>query len=305
MSIPDYQTIMLPLLTLAGDCQARSKSDIVALLADHFKLAEEERREMLKSGNMTLFSNRCGWAISYLKQAGLLSYPQRGKIQITGEGLQVLSRKPSKITNKDLMEFESFKNFIGKSRSTKQEDAPSRITDTDKTPLEQFESSYQSIRQSLIAELLDRIKVSPPQFLESLVIKLMLAMGYGGTSDDSGQLTSYTNDEGIDGIIKEDRLGLDMIYLQAKRWENPVSRPEIQKFLGALSTKRAKKGVYITTSRFTTEATECLRGVDCSVVLIDGQRLAELMVDFGVGVQLNTVYEIKKIDEDFFAGDEG
>ncbi|MBF0103730.1 MAG: restriction endonuclease [Deltaproteobacteria bacterium] len=297
MTVPDYQTLMLPVLEILSDQKIYHHTDLVDRICDVFKLTDKERRELLPSGNQTYILNRVGWARSYLKQAGLLHQPERGKIQITPRGIELLKNKPTRIDNKFLMKFDEFQEF--RNRSHKNRDNTPTLDDT-KTPQEHLENAYQVLNSELSQDILNRIKDLRPQFFEKLVVDLMIAMGYGGAESDSGQVTALTGDEGIDGIIKEDKLGLDVIYLQAKRWENPVSRPEIQKFVGALTGKRAKKGVFITTSRFTSEAIEYAKNLDCKVILIDGDRLADLMIRFNVGVQTDKVCEIKKTDEDYF-----
>jgi restriction system protein len=297
MPIPDYQTLMLPILKILSDQNVYHHTDLVDSICEVFKLTNEEKREMLPSGNQTYILNRVGWARSYLKQACLIQQPERGKVQITPRGLEVLKEKPERIDNKFLMQFDEFQEFRNRSHKHKENEP---TLDDNKTPQEHLEIAYQILKNELSQDILARIKDLHPQFFEKLVVDLMLAMGYGGAESDSGQVTSLVADEGIDGIIKEDKLGLDVIYLQAKRWENPVSRPEIQKFVGALQGKRAKKGVFITTSRFTNEAAEYVKNIDCKVVLIDGDKLADLMINFNVGVQADKVYEIKKVDEDYF-----
>lgn len=305
MPIPSYQELMLPVLKALSDRKVTTKRDMATVMTLEFHLNQEECKLILPSGSSTYIENRTGWAVSYLKQAGLLYYPSRGKVQITESGLEYLKKNPSEINNKALLKIPTFAEFIERSRSkVKNQTAKidqEIIEDSKYDPEEMLYQSYEVLRSSLAQELLEKIQSMSPAFFEQLVVDLMLAMGYGGSEIDSGQVTALTGDEGIDGIIKEDKLGLDQIYLQAKRWDNPVSRPEIQKFVGALQGKRAKKGVFITTSRFTQEAVEYSKNLDCKVVLIDGQKLAELMITHDVGVQSRRVLEMKKVDEDYFS----
>lgn len=297
MSIPDFQSIMRPLLELAADRKEHSISEVTEKLARRFKLTEEELAALLPSGRQATFRNRTAWAKSYLTQAGALESPRRGFFQITERGQRLLQESPGRITIKELEQFPEFVQF----RSTKhgQETPPSDHGDK-QTPEEMLESAYQRFRGELAAEVLSRVKKASPSFFERLVVELLLKMGYGGSRREAGEAIGKGGDEGIDGIINEDRLGLDVIYLQAKRWEGSVGRPEIQKFVGALHGKRAKKGVFITTGSFLTEAREYVARIDPKVVLIDGEQLSELMIDCNVGVSPVAAYETKQIDSDYF-----
>lgn len=298
MTIPDYQTIMLPLLQLVGDEEEHSMRALTEALANKFDLTEEERKELLPSGRQPTFYNRVGWARTYMKKAGLLKSRRRGYIEITERGLSVLENGPSRIDINFLNQFDEFVEF----RTRKDEST----TDTDKrdaqTPEEEIEEAYQQLRDSLAAELLDTIKENSPSFFEELVVDLLVRMGYGGTRKDAGQAIGKAGDEGIDGIIKEDRLGLDIIYIQAKRWDSPVGRPEIQKFAGALQGQRARKGIFITTSTFTQDALAYVNVINNKIILIDGDELAKLMIDFDVGVSTVATYELKQVDSDYFTG---
>ena len=295
MAIPDYQSIMLPLLQLVADKQEYKMRDVTATLADQFDLSDEERKVLIPSGTQALFYNRVGWARTYLVKAGLLETPRRGYIAITESGLKLLAEKPTEINNKLLKRYQGFRDFqsIGSEEKLPKEPAQ-------QTPEELIEDGYQSIRDNLALELLKEIKASSPQFFERLVVELLVNMGYGGSRKDAGEAIGKSGDEGIDGIIKEDRLGLDVIYLQAKRWENNVAPAEIQKFVGALHGKKANKGVFITTSSFSKNALEYALNVGTKVILIDGNQLAQLMIDYNVGVSSVSSYEIKKIDSDYF-----
>jgi restriction system protein len=299
MSIPDFQSIMRPLLELASDGKEHSISEVTELLAQRFKLTEEEKMTLLPSGRQATFRNRTAWAKSYLTQAGVLESSRRGFFKITERGHGLLKDSPSRITIKELEQFPEFVQF----RSTKHvaEDTQPPEHGADKqTPEEMLESAYQRFRAELAAELLSRVKKASYGFFERLVVELLLKMGYGGSRKEAGEAIGRSGDEGIDGIINEDRLGLDVIYLQAKRWEGSVGRPEIQKFVGALHGKRAKKDVFITTSTFSSDAREYVTHIDPRVVLIDGEQLSELMINWNVGVSPVAAYETKQIDSDYF-----
>jgi restriction system protein len=303
MSIPDFPSVMLPLLQYAGDGKEHSLRDAITFLADVFKLSDEERKRLLPSGQQTVFDNRVGWARTHLKKALLLEYPKRGFFQITDRGKDVLIQSPMKINIKFLNQFPEHIEFLNskkdndKSESEILEDP--EILET--TPQESIEFGYQKIRKELELELLNRVKSCSPDFFERLVVDLLVKMGYGGSRRDAGRAIGKAGDGGIDGIIKEDKLGLDIVYIQAKRWDNTVvGRPEIQKFVGALHGQRARKGVFITTSKFSQDAREYVSIIDSKIVLIDGQELAQLMIDNHVGVSTVSIYEIKKIDSDYF-----
>jgi restriction system protein len=302
MPIPDYQTLMLPLLQTVADNKLHVFGEVVDALAEKFNLTEDELRILLPSGRYPTFRSRVGWARVYMLKAGLLASPKRGHLTITPSGQKVLADKPAKIDVHFLRQFPSFVDF----QSSKKEDGLSgahevSVAETKISPEEQIESAYAQLRRALASDLLIRIQAAAPDFFERLVVELLLKMGYGGSRQDAGRAIGRSGDGGIDGIINEDRLGLDSIYLQAKRWENPVGRPEIQKFAGALAEHRAKKGVFITTSSFTKEAVASATKHDARIVLIDGEKLATLMIDHGLGVTLEASYEVKRIDSDYFA----
>ncbi|MDB9459019.1 restriction endonuclease [Dolichospermum circinale CS-1225] len=300
MTIPDFQAIMLPLLQYASDGKEHSLRDAITYLADVFNLSDDERKELLSSGQQAVFDNRIGWARTYLKKAGLFISPKRGFFQITDRGKEILSQNPSEINLKFLNQFPEFIEF----KTTKKDNdksEPEIIETSETTPQESIEFGYQKIRKELELELLNRVKSCSPDFFERLVVDLLVKMGYGGSRRDAGRAIGKSGDGGIDGIIKEDKLGLDIVYVQAKRWDNTVvGRPEIQKFVGALHGQRARKGVFITTSRFSQEAREYVSIIDSKIVLIDGEELAQLMIDNHVGVSTVSIYEIKKIDSDYF-----
>ncbi|WP_254445252.1 MULTISPECIES: restriction endonuclease [unclassified Anabaena] len=300
VTIPDFQSIMLPLLQYASDGKEHSLRDAVTFLADIFNLSDEEKKGLLPSGQQTVFDNRVGWARTHLKKAVLLEYPKRGFFQITDRGKDVLIQNPSKINIKFLNQFSEHIEFLNsKKDNDKSEPEIPEISET--TPHESIEFGYQKIRKELELELLNRVKSCSPDFFERLVVDLLVKMGYGGSRRDAGRAIGKSGDGGIDGIIKEDKLGLDIVYIQAKKWDNTVvGRPEIQKFVGALHGQRARKGVFITTSRFSQEAREYVSIIDSKIVLVDGQELAQLMIDNQVGVSTVSIYEIKKIDSDYF-----
>ena len=302
MTIPDYQSIMLPLLCFAADKQEHALRATIDALADEFALTDAERNELLPSGQQATFDNRVGWARTYLKKAGLFASTRRGYFQITDRGLKVLADKPAAISAKFLEKFPEFQEFRNDSKKTSAV-AETEEEDTKKTPEEVLEQAVQQLNNNLAVELLQIIKECSPAFFERLVVDLLVTMGYGGTRKDAGQTIGRSGDSGIDGIIKEDRLGLDVIYIQAKRWENPVGRPEIQKFAGALQGMRARKGVFITTSSFTNEAQDYVSRIDSKIILIDGHQLAVFMIEHNVGVSPAAAYVVKRIDMDYFTDD--
>ena len=302
MPIPDYQTLMLPLLRYYADGAVHSISEVTHALAKEFKLTDDELRQLIPSGRQSLFYNRVAWARTYISKAGLLSTSKRGYFSITKAGAKVLADKPDGINTRYLRQFPSFMEFKDtRHDGDSSSEAAVPLAETKESPEEQIESAHAQLKRALAAELLSRIGLAAPVFFEHLVVELLLKMGYGGSRQDAGRAIGRSGDGGIDGIINEDRLGLDSIYLQAKRWDSPVGRPEIQKFAGALAEHRAKKGVFITTSTFTKEALASATKHDARIVLIDGEKLATLMIDHGLGVTLEASYDVKRIDSDYFA----
>lgn len=309
MAIPDYQTVMLPLLRFAGDGNEHKFRDAVEALGLEYQLSAQERGELLPSGTAPVFDNRVGWARTYLKQAGLLESPKRGVFRITARGQSALSKSPSRIDVKYLDQYAEFREF----RTRRPEgshvmvaEVPTAVVQQTldiETPEDRLAAAYRRIRQDLELDLLGQVKGSSPAFFERLVIDLLVAMGYGGSRQDAGRAVGKSGDGGIDGIIKEDKLGLDVIYLQAKRWEGTVGRPEVQKFAGALQGHRAAKGVFITTSSYTREALEYVNMINTKIILIGGQEFAALMIDHNVGVSTVGMYELKKVDADYFEGE--
>ncbi|RMF07324.1 MAG: restriction endonuclease [Candidatus Neomarinimicrobiota bacterium] len=300
MPIPDYQRCMLPLLKFAADRQEHSLREGIENLASRFQLTEKERKQLLPSGQQAIFDNRVAWARTYLKQAGLLEATRRGYFRISAKGLEVLNENPDTINVKFLERFNTFREFRRRKRKSRFHEEKRGQKEAEETPAEVLEAAYENLREDLAKELLQYLKGCPPSLFEKIVVELLVRMGYGGSRKDAGQAIGKSGDEGIDGIIKEDKLGLDIIYIQAKRWENTVSRPEIQKFAGALQGQRAKKGIFITTSSFSKEAIQYVSKIDTKIILIDGEQLAQYMIDNDVGVSSVANYEVKKLDLDYF-----
>lgn len=303
MPIPDYQSMMLPLLQLAASEPGRefALQEAGNAVARNFGVTEEERRELLPRGRQPTFINRVGWASTYLRKAGLLESTRRGYFKVSKRGLDVLAQSPSAITNSFLRQFPEFIEFQTTRSEPKDNGKDVSEVVNLRTPEESLEIEFQKIRENLASQLLDRIKQASPAFFERLVVELLVKMGYGGSRSDAGRAVGRSGDGGIDGIIKEDKLGLDVIYIQAKRWgENTVGRRDVQQFAGALQGQRASKGIFLTTSRFTNEAQDYVSKIGSKIVLVDGEQLAQLMIDNNVGVSPSTSYEIKRIDSDYF-----
>jgi restriction system protein len=295
--IPDFQRIMLPLLRLAKDRREHTLREAIESLAEMFQLTPAERKELLPSGRQPTFENRVGWANTYLKKAGLLESTGRGRFRMTDRGRDVLEGEPSAIDIGFLEQYPEFVDF--RSRRSRTEDT-SAAQEADQTPEEVIETGYQALQNDLAEELLEQVLGCSPQFFEKLVVDLLVAMGYGGSRKDAGHAVGQSGDAGIDGIIKEDRLGLDVVYVQAKRWANTVGRPVVQSFAGSLEGQRASKGVLITTSDFSKEAVDYVERIQKKIVLIDGKLLADLMIDHGIGVSDVTTYTLRQIDMDYF-----
>jgi restriction system protein len=305
--IPTFEKFLLPVLKVLSDGNEHSIQNINSNVAKLIRLTNEDMQLLVSSGTSTVFKDRVSWARTYLKFAGLIKSAQRGIFQITEEGRNILNENLEEITTKYLRKYPSFIEFQrGNSRNTTKTSSINGLDETAKnttTPDEMLAAAYQDILHSLEAEILETLKSVSPSFFERIVVELLVKMGYGGSIAEAAKVTRYSNDEGIDGIIKEDKLGLDVIYIQAKRWEGVVGRPEIQKFVGALAGQRAKKGVFITTSSFTKEAIIYAAQMDTKIVLLDGAELASLMIDYNLGVSIQNVYEIKRIDSDYFEED--
>jgi restriction system protein len=298
MPIPDYQSIMLPLLKYASDKKEHSIRETIEYLSNLFKLTEQERKELLPSGQQYVFDNRVGWARTYLKKAGLLESTKRSFFKITDLGLDVLKKNPQEINVKFLEQFPQFIEFRNLRREKGEEQQ--KEEELEQTPQELLEYSYQKIKRELAQELLSLVKQSSPRFFEKLVIDLLIRMGYGGSLKDAGKAIGQSGDGGIDGIIKEDKLGLDVIYIQAKRWDNVVGSKEIRNFVGSLAGQHANKGVFIATSSFTKDALDYVKTIHHKVILIDGEMLTQLMIENDIGVTKISSYDIKKIDSDYF-----
>jgi restriction system protein len=298
---------MRPLLEVLNDSNDHHVKGIRADLAHRFSLDQADIEEMIPSGRVTTFQNRVGWATTYLYRSMLIERPTRAIYRISDRGRQVLAQNPDRVDLKVLSQFAEFHEF----RQLKTTDAdignPQETTSgAELTPEERIDSANRELRAALAADLLDRILDQTPAFFEQIVLDVLQAMGYGGTRDDAAQRVGRSGDEGIDGVVREDLLGLDLIYLQAKRWrqEHVVGRPEIQKFFGALHGQRATKGVFITASSFSRDAVEYAEGVTPRMILIDGHELTQLMIDHNVGVTISREYKIKRLDIDYFTTDE-
>ena len=306
MAIPDFQTLMLPTLSQIAKQPIVTTREVIPALIKEFGLTPDEQAQLLPSETQRVIDNRIYWAIVYLAKAGLVSRPGRGRYSITDEGKRVLNDKPSRIHIKFLKQFESFQRFQDISKQGKdsaesavQED---RQADSNVDPVEQLEASYLKLKNEVCAQLLNYVQELSPTEFELLVIELLKKMGYGVPGLESVSHRGGTGDGGIDGEISEDRLGLDMIYIQAKKYtDNSVGRPAIQQFVGSLNERKAKKGIFITTSAYTREAIEYVQRIDVRIALIDGQELARLMYQYDVGVSTQRRFEVKTIDSDYFA----
>lgn len=311
MAIPDFQKIMLPVLDLLGDGQTRRVvPDITDPIGEQFHLTSEERQQMLPSGAMPTFVNRTHWAVTYMGKAGLLSRPARGRAAITDVGKEALAGKPTKIDIAFLMKYPAFAAFRTKAKPSigGHEQSSSAVITDQQNPEELLYLTYDALRQSIEAELLDRLQATeyPWEAFERLVVELLGAMGYGSSTDETRlRVTKLTGDEGIDGIIDEDKLGLDAVYIQAKKYQakTGVGRPALQAFAGSLEGQRASKGVFLTTSYFTSEAEEYVRRISRRIVLVDGRALTRLMYDYGIGVRSGRSLAVKRVDDAYFEGE--
>ncbi len=312
MPLPDYQTLMLPVLQIASNGEVGARESIEQL-ADQFGLSDDERDQLMSSGRQTLFANRVHWAITYLAHAGLIRRPRRAHFEITERGREVLRRGVLQVDNALLAEFDEFNDWIkrrqtGKpARSPKEQGAEEgkgteEVRGASQTPEERIEADYQELASTLREELIERVLSASPKFFEQLIVDLLVAMGYGGSRKDAGQALGRSGDEGVDGIINEDPLGLDVVYVQAKRYQpgNTIGRPAVQAFAGSLDGIGATKGVFVTTSTFSTEAREYAGRIAKRIILIDGEELAKLLFQHSVGVRTSAMYEIKRVDEDYF-----
>ena len=301
MSVPGFQKWFMPLLKRLGNGEDQNISDLYSILADDLGLSEVDRTEMLPSGKQLLYKNRIGWGRTYLKKAGLIESPARGKCRITDRGRELLENPPEVLNVRFLKQYPEFVEFHTVAPSSNHiEDESQQQEAENETPEELLGRVHQSIRKQFEGELLERIKSAPPVFFESLVVDLLVKMGYGGSREDAGKTVGGSGDGGIDGIINEDCLGLDVICIQAKRWEGSVGRPVVQAFAGSLEGFRAKKGVLITTSKFTNDAQDYVRQIEKRIILIDGNQLAKLMVEHQLGVTPVANFVLHKIDIDYF-----
>lgn len=300
MPIPDFQTIMLPALKILAKGEVMNTPQIREKLSKQFKLNEEEKNELLPSGTVPRFDNNVSWALTFLVKAKLIEKPTRGQYLLSERGKKTLRESPDRVDMRFLTRFPEYVEWRGQSKR-QATSTPANAQQIEHTPEELIGSGYQIFRETLTKEILERTRGCTPRFFERLVVELLLRMGYGGSLPEAGQIVGKSGDGGIDGVIKEDKLGLDFVYIQAKRWENSVGRPLVQAFAGSLLGHGARKGVMITTSYYTPEAREFVKTLgDQKIVLIDGNELAALMIDYNVGVSTVSTYEIKKIDSDYF-----
>jgi len=293
-------SLQLPVLKIAGDGKEHNQSEVKEVIALQFQLNDAERNEMLPSGRQTRLGNRVAWSIVYLRKAGLLENSRRGIFHITDEGLNLLKKDPSRIDIKLLMQYPGIQEWHKPSRKNEDNDTEAADATNQQTPEEVLEASYQELRRSLAQELLDKIMACSPKFFEQLVVDLLVSMGYGGSRKDAGEAIGHSGDDGIDGIIKEDKLGLDAVYIQAKRWNGTVGRPVVQAFAGSLEGQRAKKGIMISTSQFSQDAKDYVTRIEKKIILIDGEQLAQYMIDNNVGVAEMVNYSVKRVDLDYF-----
>lgn len=302
MPVPDFQQLMLPLLRLMNDGAEHRISELIDALSEQSRLTEAERNEMLPSGVQTRMQNRVSWACIHLMKAGLLERMSRGNYRLSDAGRQLLARNPDHIDIRLLNQYPAYKEFraLRTTRAVATRNGEDSAEPTTETPEDLVGRGYMQLRRTLASDLIEKAKGCSARFFEQLVVKLLVAMGYGGSLADAGKAVGQSSDGGIDGIIKEDKLGLDVVYIQAKRWEAPVGRPVVQAFSGSLDGQRARKGVLITTSRFTEDARDYVDRIDKKIVLIDGEELAQLMIDYGIGVAETETYRLKRLDVDFF-----
>lgn len=304
MSVPDYQSLMLPVLRAASKSEVRI-GDVVEILADELNLTSDDRLQLLPSGKQSLFANRVHWAKTYLNKAGLIEITRRGYFKITERGVSVLKSNPERIDNRFLGQFEEFHNFVNVSSKDKEESQStgySTIEDQSKTPDEIMREAHREISASLAQDLLDRIRRGSPEFFERLIVNLLMSMGFGGSVSDAGRSLGGTGDGGVDGVIDQDALGLDRVYIQAKRYAagNNVGSGAIRDFFGSLDRHKASKGLFVTTSDFSSSAIETAQFLSKRIVLINGAQLARLMISYNVGCRVEETLEIKRIDEEYF-----
>lgn len=310
MSIPDYQSLMLPLLRIIGDKAEHTLPEVCASIADEFKLTDAERNEMLPSGGQLKLYNRVGWSRTYMTKAGLIETISRGKFRITPRGEELLHSNQTRIDTEFLMRYPEFVEFRSKESEVKtipvspisENTHSSKCVIPQQTPYEMIESGYLSLHEQIAEDFLQKATTCTPRYFEKLVVDLLVAMGYGGSyREAAAKITGKSGDDGIDGVINEDRLGLDVVHIQAKRWtKTTVGRPEVQSFAGSLEGQRSRKGVFITTSQFSDEAKEYVNRIEKKIILIDGKRLADLCIEFQIGVAPVTTFKVNRIDVDYF-----
>jgi len=301
MPVPSYEDFMLPMLHAIDDGKIHPINEVINELSIVFNLSDEDKKELLPSGKMPVYRSRIGWAKTYLKKAGLIDNSIRGKVKITERGTRVLQSKPERIDSQFLIQYDEFRTFMNGTKTEVLDTVIPKII----SPEERLQQSYQEIKNSLASDLLDQILSMSPAFFEKLVVELLVAMGYGGSLREAGMILGKSGDGGVDGLIKMDKLGIDEIFIQAKRWDrtNSVSSVDIRNFIGALTIKGSKKGVFITTSKFTKEALSVSQQHNFKVALIDGEKLVNLMIEYNLGVSTYEQYSIKKIDSDYFSED--
>lgn len=299
MPVPDFQSFFLPVLRLSSDGNERTSAEIRDQIASEMKLSPEDLSQKLPSGVQTVFANRVAWSLVYLAKAGALERVKRGVFRITDRGKELLKLNVPKLTIKNLNVYPEFVAFH-RSSPNGREDEPDDKPEKTETPEEQLASAYKVLRDALATDVLEAVKKASPTFFEELVVELLVRMGYGGSIEDAGKAVGRAGDGGIDGIIKEDKLGLDVVYVQAKRWASSCGRPLVQAFAGSLEGARARKGVFMTTSTFTQDALEYVQRIEKRIVLIDGKQLADLMIDYDIGVSVSQIYKVKRLDSDYF-----
>lgn len=300
MAVPEFQGFMLPILNLFSDGNKHTTKECMETVIKYFNLSDEDVKLTVPSGKQTLVANRVYWSLTYLKKSLLLQTIERGIYKITSRGKELLDTSPVRIDKKLLSKYEEYRIFSNQEKGVETNNLESNDNTLEITPEENIDLIYNKIKSQLSDDLLEIILDKDPYYFERLVMDVLTKMGYGDINDNQNMVTKKSGDEGIDGIINQDKLGLDKIYVQAKRWNNVVRRPELQKFVGALSTKKSNKGIFITTSDFTKDAREYVTNLSQTIILINGKDLTKLMIEYNVGVQSNYSYEIKKIDNDYF-----
>jgi restriction system protein len=299
MSVPDFQSLFIPVLRSMADGNEHSMSELRERIAADLKLTTEDISQRFPRSGETVFANRTAWSATYLSKAGALERVKRGVLRITDRGKELLALNLPRLTIQNLSKYPEFAAYYKGTQEGGDEDQGAKPEKT-YTPEEQLAGAYKVLRDSLASDVLETVKKASPAFFEELVIDLLVAMGYGGSVEDAGKAVGRPGDGGIDGIIKEDKLGLDVVYVQAKRWSTVVGRPDVQTFAGALAGLRARKGVLITTSYFSQDALDFIRRIETRIVLIDGKQLADLMIDHDIGVNVSATYKVKRLDSDYF-----